>query len=107
VPIYIFHIFYDAGYFLSFDGAQEYVRKNVIRPTTQTFYAPSGATTKKDIFKFWYTLTSPLGMVTREPTLTARFIKDKNGHILPYVFFSGGRLELSAEILGVLRGRNK
>lgn len=32
------------------------------------------------------------------------FVEDKNGHILPYVKFSGGRLELSDNVLAMLRG---
>jgi hypothetical protein len=39
----------------------------------------------------------------RRPEMSAKFIQDKNGHILPYVHFSGGEMTLSEEILTLLR----
>jgi hypothetical protein len=50
-------------------------------------------------------LAHPLGTMTRQPDMTARFVQDKNGHILPYVHFSGGQMALSEEILTELRSR--
>jgi len=44
----------------------------------------------------------PLGATLEAPTLSAAHLTDKNGHILPYVCFDGGRLEVSAEALGEL-----
>jgi len=81
------------------------LEKGGILPTEQTFYAPGGPTTQKYIYKIWYTLAHPLGAMTRAPDMTAKFIQDKNGHILPYVHFSGGRMALSEEILTELRSR--
>lgn len=43
--------------------------------------------------------------MTRQPEMSAKFIQDKNGHILPYVHFSGGKIKLSEEILTLLRSR--
>lgn len=105
VPIFIFHVFYDEAYYISLQDARELIESGVIFPTEQTFYAPGGPTTRKRIYKIWYTLAQPLGTMTREPEMSAKFIKDKNGHILPYVHFSGGQMSLSAEILAELRGR--
>jgi len=34
-----------------------------------------------------------------------KFIQDENGHILPYVHFSGGEMVLSEEIMAELRSR--
>ena len=76
-----------------------------ILPTEQTFYAPGGPTTHKHIYKIWYTLAQPLGTMIRQPEMSAKFIKDENGHILPYVHFSGGQMALSAEVLAELRSR--
>ncbi len=105
VPVFIFHVFYDEAYYISFQDARELIESGVIRPTQQTFYAPGGPTTRKQIYKIWYTLAQPLGTMVQEPELSARFVEDKNGHILPYVHFSGGRMALSAEILAELRRR--
>ncbi len=107
VPIYVFHVFYDQAYFLSFQRAVQLIEQGVITATRQTFQAPGGPTTHKDIYKFWYTLAQLLGVMTQAPTMAAKFIKDKNGHILPYVHFAGGELTLSQEILGTLRQQSR
>lgn len=105
VPIFVFHVFYDEAYYISLQKARELIDAWVIPPTEQTFYAPGGATTHKHIYKIWYTLAHPLGTMTREPELSAEYIQAKNGHILPYVHFSGGQMALSEEILTELRSR--
>ncbi len=105
VPIFVFHLFYDEAYYISLRDARELIESGVILPTQQTFYAPGGPTTRKHIYKIWYTLARPLGTMVQEPELSARFVKDKSGHILPYVHFSGGKLALSADILDELRSR--
>jgi hypothetical protein len=105
VPIFVFHVFYDNAYYISLQEARELIDAGVILPTEQTFYAPSGPTTSKYIYKIWYTLAHPLGTLLRAPELSAKFIQAKNGHILPYVHFSGGQMALSAEITTELRSR--
>jgi hypothetical protein len=105
IPIFVFHVFYDEAYYISLQEARELIDVGVIPPTEQTFYAPSGATTHKHIYKIWYTLAHTLGTMTREPDLSAKFIQAKNGHILPYVHFSGGQMVLSEEITAELRRR--
>ena len=105
IPIFIFHVFYDKAYYISMQDARVLIESGVILPTEQTFYAPGGPTTHKLIYKIWYTLAQPLGKMTHEPEMSAKFVKDKNGHILPYVHFSGGQMALSAEILAELRSR--
>lgn len=107
IPIFIFHVFYDEAYYISFQNAWELIEGGVILPTEQTFYAPGGPTTRKRIYKIWYTLARPLGTMIQEPEMSAKFVKDKNGHILPYVHFSGGQMALSAEILAELRSRSR
>ena len=105
IPIFVFHVFYDQAYCISLQEARELIEAGVIPPTEQTFYAPGGPTTSKAIYKIWYTLAHPLGTMTRQPEMSAKFIQDKNGHILPYVHFSGGEMMLSEEILTLLRSR--
>jgi hypothetical protein len=42
-----------------------------------------------------------IGEAFEEPSLTPAYIEDKNGHILPYVKFVGGRLRLQKETLTI------
>ncbi len=103
MPIHIWHVFFDLAYGLPFDRAEELVAQRLMEPTVQTFQAPGGATTKKTIFKHYFHYGYPLASSIEEPKLQPAFVEDKNGHILPYVTFDGGRLELSGEALRVLR----
>ena len=102
IPIHIWHVFFDRAYALPFDRAEELIRQGLTSPTAQTFQAPGGATTRKIIYKHYYHYGYPLGESTDESQLQPAFIEDKNGHILPYVTFSGGRLALRAEALAEL-----
>lgn len=100
--IHIWHVFYDRAYGLALDEAERLVENGLILPTEQTFQAPGGATTKKAIFKFYYHYAYPLGISTDSPTLVPDFIQDKNGHILPYVKFDGGSLQLDERAIQIL-----
>lgn len=102
LPIHIWHVFFDRAYGLAFDEAERLVAEGFIEPTIQTFQAPGGATTKKAIYKYYYHYAYPLGISTTQPQLLPDYIQDKNGHILPYVKFEGGSLQISAETLGLL-----
>ena len=103
-PIHVWHVFYDRAYGLSFDRAQELITNGLILPTEQVFQAPGGATTKKVIYKYYYHYAYLLGAAKEEPKLVPDFIEDKNGHILPYVKFEGGSLQMLQEALDVLKG---
>lgn len=103
IPIHIWHVFYDIAFGISFDRAQELIEQGFILPTRQVFQAPGGATTTKIIYKIYYHYAYPLCDAAQEPELKAKFIQDKNGHILPYVHFEGGRMDLRDEALKVLR----
>ena len=94
VPIHIWHVFFDRAYGLSFNRAEELVVGGLTEPTVQVFQAPGGATTRKVIYKHYYHHGYELGESTADPKLLPAFIEDKNGHILPYVTFSGGSLQL-------------
>jgi hypothetical protein len=103
VPIHIWHVFFDRAYGLSFDEAERLVRDGLIEPTIQTFQAPGGATTKKAIYKYYYHYAYPLGISKERPELIPAYIEDKNGHILPYVKFEGGTLEITEEAINLLK----
>ncbi|MDQ3804371.1 MAG: hypothetical protein M3416_11135 [Acidobacteriota bacterium] len=102
VKIHVRHAFYDLAFGVSLDRVEELITKGLIEPTVQTFQAPGGATSKKVIYKVYYHYAYPLGESREEPALIPAHIEDKNGHILPYVKFSGGRLELTASAVEVL-----
>ncbi len=110
VPIHVWHVFYDRAYGLSLDRAEVLIEENLTEATVQTFQASGGATTKKAIYKHYYHYGYPLGISTEDPKLLPAFVEDKNGHILPYVTFSGGHLSLlpeSLEQLHLLAARRK
>lgn len=102
VKIHVWHVFFDLAFGLSLDRAEELISTGLIEPTVQTFQAPAGATAKKVIYKFYYHYAYPLGEAKEEPKLTPAHIEDKNGHILPFVKFEGGSIELSPEAVTVL-----
>ena len=102
IKVHVWHVFYDRAYGLSFDDALKLINEGLIGPTVQTFQAPGGATTKKVIYKFYYHYAYPLGVSKTEPELIPDFVLDKNGHILPYVKFKGGSLEISSEAKAIL-----
>ncbi|MEO8148107.1 MAG: AccI family restriction endonuclease [Bacteroidia bacterium] len=103
IPIHIWHVFFDRAYGLSFDEAQRLVSDGFILPTEQVFQAPGGATTKKAIYKYYYHYAYPLGIATERPQLIPAFIEDKNGHILPYVKFEGGSLDILPDAINLLK----
>lgn len=102
VTIHIWHAFFDLAFGLALNTAQQLIKEERILPTIQTFQAPGGATTKKAIYKFYYHYAYELGETLEEPKLIAESITDKNGHILPYVKFDGGKLALHPEALQLL-----
>lgn len=105
VPIHVWHLFYDLAYALTLDDADALVADGLVEPTIQVFQAPGGATTKKAIYKFPYFRASyALGEITKEPDLVAEHIEDKNGHILPYVRFKGGKMVLHSTAIDALDG---
>ncbi|MCK9424438.1 MAG: AccI family restriction endonuclease [Ignavibacteriaceae bacterium] len=103
IPIHVWHVFFDRAYGLPFEEAERLVREGLIEPTIQTFQAPGGATTKKAIYKYYYYYAYPLGISNERPNLIPAYIEDKNGHILPYVKFEGGSLNILQDAINVLR----
>jgi hypothetical protein len=102
IPIHIWHVFYDRAYGISLDEAKRLIESGLITRTKQTFQAPGGATTTKYIFKIYYHYAYTVGVSVEEPSLEPAYIEDRNGHILPYVKFKGGRLRLDSGVFEVL-----
>jgi hypothetical protein len=103
VPVHIWHVFFDRAYGLALDEAERLLAEGLILPIEQVFQSPNGATTTKAIYKFYYHYAYLLGVAVESPTLIPDFVQDKNGHILPFVRFAGGKLELSQSAWKVLR----
>lgn len=102
VKIHIWHVFYDQAFGISLDEVERVIDEGLIQPTIQTFQAPGGATTKKVIYKIYFRYAYPLGEAVEEPSLVSDSVEDKNGHILPYVKFHGGKLVLCENAIKVL-----
>jgi len=102
IPIHIWHAFFDEAYGISFADADRLISRGDIEPTKQVFQAPGGATTEKVIYKIYYRYAYLLSVTVEEPKLLADSITDKNGHILPYVRFVGGKSRLTTEALSLL-----
>ena len=102
IGIHIWHAFYERAYGLTLDKAQRLIADGSIHASAQVFQAPGGPTTTKILYRIYYHHAYPLAVTTEDPTLVADCIEDKNGHILPYVKFQGGKLRMVAEALKVL-----
>ena len=102
IPIHIWHAFFDEAYGIRLADAERLFTQGDIEPTQQVFQAPGGATTKKVIYKIYYRHAYPLATTVEEPRLVADSITDKNGHILPYVRFVGGKSQLAPEVIAIL-----
>ena len=102
ICLHIWHVFFDMAFGISLDDIELLIKDGRIEPTKQIFQAPGGATSTKFIYKIYYHYTYQLGESSEEPKLVAAHVMDKNGHILPYVCFEGGRLRLGNEAIAVL-----
>ena len=107
VPIHVWHVFFDRAFGISLNDARNLFAAGKIVKTLQTFQAPGGATTQKGIYKIYYTYAYELGASVEEPSLKAQAIVDRNGHVLPYVTFEGGRLQLGNAAISVLSDLQK
>lgn len=103
IPIHIWHAFFDNAYGIALDEVERLIAEKLILATKQTFQAPSGPTTTKLIYKVYYHYAYALATSVSKPQLKAACIEDKNGHILPYVTFEGGELQMGEQALDVLR----
>ncbi len=102
IPLHLWHSFFDQAFGIAFDQIENLIKSNQVEPHRQVFQAPGGATTTKIIYKVIYHHGYPLAECIERPSLVAASITDKNGHILPYVRFEGGRFDLQDPALSVL-----
>jgi len=102
VKIHIWHVFYDMSFGLSLDRAQELIDEGLTEASEQVFQAPGGPTTRKYIYKVYYHYAYRVGDACEDPELVADYVVDNNGHILPYVRFVGGKLQMDPEAMSIL-----
>lgn len=102
LSIHVWHAFYDLAFGLSLTEAERLIRDGLTQGREQVFQSPNGTTTTKTTYNFYYHYAYPLGETTGAVTLTADSITDKNGHIMPYVRFTGGQMTLTEQALEVI-----
>ncbi|HVW82530.1 MAG TPA: AccI family restriction endonuclease [Candidatus Paceibacterota bacterium] len=102
LPLHIWHAFFDEAYGISFADMNRLIDDGTIEPSVQEFSNAGQPSTKKTLYKAHYYLGYPLATSTQDPALKAQTIVDKNGHIYPYVTFSGGKMALRDDAVRVL-----
>lgn len=102
ISIHVWHVFYDMAFGISFDDAIDLIAQGLIEPREQVFQATGGQTTTKTTYNIYYHYAYELGEAQEQPSLAAAYIIDKNGHILPYVKFEGGKMTLTKQAIEVL-----
>jgi len=104
-PIHVWHAFYDRVFGISLDDMERSIVEGFAIEKKQDYHSPAGKVSTKKTWNipYYYPSVYEVGRSVEEPKLKADFIVDKNGHVLPYVRFEGGRIELSEQCLSVLR----
>lgn len=107
VPIHIWHVFYDLAFGIALDKVDQLIAQGLVERQLQTFQAPSGPTTQKHVYKVIYHYAYQVGHSVEEPKIVPEMIVDKNGHVLPYVRFEGGRMVLDEQVIHLLEALAK
>jgi hypothetical protein len=102
ISIHVWQVFYDKAYGLSLNDAEQLFDSGIVEPKEQSYSLPGGNSKKKWTYFTPYQYAYELGESREDPELVPDYIEDKNGHILPYVKFRGGSLELSETALRIL-----
>ena len=99
VPIHSWQIFYDLGIGISLNDAVELISNNKISKTEQKFAESNGNTTTKTIYKIYHNHAYSVGKIVTTPQLKCDTLIDKNGHVMPYVKFEGGKMVLDSNVI--------
>ena len=102
LPVHLWRVFRDCAFGIGLDEARRLIDTGLIEATQQTFQSPSGVVSDRNIYEIHHHYAYESGRRTTEPRLVADRIDDGNGHLLPYVRFEGGDLELCDDALGLL-----
>ncbi len=104
LPLHIWHAFFDEAYGIAFADMNSLIDDGTIEPSVYEFANAGQASKKKTLYKAHFYLGYPLAESTKQPDLKAQTIVDNNGHIFPYVTFSGGSMTIRGEALEILKG---
>lgn len=104
LPVHLWQLFHDLAFGISLRKASDLIATGLIEPTPQTFQSPGGATDRRTIYQIYYHHAYVAGEIAEEPRLAPHTITDEKGHILPYVRFEDGRLDLDPGVLDTLEG---
>lgn len=102
IPIHIWHVFYDLGYGIALDDFERLIQSGEVAPRKQVFQGPGGQSQVKVTYNLPYYKAYQLCHSVEAPTFKADSITDKNGHVLPFVRFEGGKFSLTSEAIQVL-----
>jgi hypothetical protein len=102
VPLHIWHAFYDLAFGISLNEATRLINEGYIDARLFNYQGPGGISEQKAIYQIHYHYAYEIGESVEEPILFSDRIIDKNGHILPYVRFEGGKLKASSQLLETL-----
>lgn len=94
VELHLWHAFFDEAYGISFREIIKLIDSGVVQGKIYEFQNAGQSSTKKILYNTPYYLGYKLALSQKEPDLKAQVIVDKNGHIYPYVAFTGGKMKL-------------
>lgn len=103
VPLHIWHAFFDEAYGISFGEILKLIGSGDVQGQVYEFANAGQSSTKKTLYKVPYYFGYKLASSQESPELKAQSITDKNGHIYPYVTFTGGKVKLDETAQRVLK----
>lgn len=107
IPIHVWHVFFDLGFGVAFGEIEKRIKSGALEPSEYRFQGPGGQAQVKILYKLPYFEGYELCRAVEAPSLKADSITDKNGHILPFVRFEGGKLQILSATLTLLDSREK
>lgn len=103
-PIHSWQVFYDIAIGISLKNANKLIKDGLIAPTDQRFSEPGGNTSVKTIYKIYHNYGYKVGRMTDPPEMKADHLVSSSGHVLPYVKFVGGSLEMDPHVIAIFGG---
>jgi len=102
IPIHVWQIFYDIGIGISLEKIVKVINDGLIQSTVQKYSEPGGGVTSKPIYKIYHHYCYNVGRMVTEPRLSASTITANNGHVMPYVKFTGRTLKIYDNVIRMM-----
>lgn len=112
-PVVVVQVFYDAAYAMALHDILRLAKRVEGAPAAQReakgkelglfvkvqsyIDSRTGVATRKKVFVVHHSIATPFGDLQGKVSTDAKVIFGKNGKIMPYVHFSGGRLQITGE----------